>query len=196
MGKFTVRFLSQGKDIHRENWNRDWQHAYDLASQYDIQEMSKLKHDGEDFILDFDVSLLGESINWESETYPCEKIKQAVAAIISFEPIHRQLRIVKEKIQSCQFEERRYLETFGREALRIIEQATPSEGACLLAGAKKEVNKAMEHSLGKEVKQAVELKRTSRTSQRSIDLAMKEARFYLTRDIDAFIQSATIYHTL
>ena len=192
MGTFTVRFLSQGKDINMEHWNRDWEHAYDLAARYNIQEINKLKFEGENFTLDFDISQLKEEIHWEAASYPSEKVKLATIAIVSFEPIRRKLTVVKEKIQHCQFESRSKLDTLGWETLAIIEKATLSEGAPHLKGAKEEAEKAIKHSLGKEVNQAVHLKKTSRTSQRSIDLAMKEAQFYLIRDIDFFLQSATI----
>lgn len=193
MGKFIVRLLSEGKDIHQEHYNRDWELALDLANKYGVHYMNKLKHDGEDFTLDFDVAQLGEGIDWESASYPNDKVKQAVAAIIAFEPTRLDLEKVKEKIGYCRFENRYELERLGQEALQIIEKATLNPGAPHLADAKKESVSALKHTMGKEVHIAVDMKVLSRTPQRDKDSAIKEARGYLLNDINAFLHLATLY---
>ena len=194
MGKFTVRFLSEGKDIHQEHYDRAWEHAYDLANKYGRQAMNKLVTEGADYTLDFDVAQLGDSIDWDAASYPSQKIKQAVAAVVAFKPTHDALQKVKERIGYCQFEDRYDLERLGREAIQIIENATPSPGAPLLERAKTEAVSALKHTLGKEVHIAVGMKVLSRTSQRSKDEVMKDARGYLITDINAFVRTATLYN--
>lgn len=193
MGKFTVRLLWQGQDIFQQHYNPRFDHAYDLAAHYGIQRMNGLDYEGEDATLDFEIEQLGETIAWDTCPYPTPKLRLAIMAIIALVPVRKALEKVIEKIEHCRFEQRYDLDNLGREALRIIDNATPSAEAPYWAFARAEAGKAIEHTLGKEVELAIETKYNA--SKRSQNAAMSEARGYLIRDIKSFLHSASLLDT-
>ena len=191
MGHVKVRFLLDGKDIVGDSYSdksyevRAIYDKYSTAnSRYGIYRFKDITTEGDDFVIDFNVEEIGDSIDWDKIDYPDERVRELIKIFIALHPIDGQLQRLLEEINRVNSETRYSLHGLGEKALDIIEKTPDSQYIMHNDMHKSEAREAINHTLDKEVWNLTSVK--ERDSKSSKAMAAASAVRHLISDISNF----------
>lgn len=185
MGNLKYRFLKNGVDLSIPPYNfAETGKAQYLRGKYWISKIEEIEVNGDDFVVDFDIDHLDETIEWDQIAYPNDETKAKVIEVLYYKEIRDNLNDILRKINGVTFSESYYLARYGREAIDIIQSTAVSKSFPSLILDKDEPVAALLHTIGKEVEIAESIRNSS--SQRSKDSALNSAKRHLTNDITFF----------
>jgi hypothetical protein len=157
---------------------------HNLNRKYGIYRLKDIPTQGDDFVIEFDVENLGDSIDWDQIGYPDERTHELVKAFVERHPLAEQLDKVLTDMANVTFETRYELPRLGQKAIEIIDKVTDNQYIAYSPGRKQEAFSAIHHTLDKEVKMLTSMKH--KDSRKSKDSMLSDAYKHLRSDITSF----------
>ena len=186
MGKITFNFKWRDDDISKYGINTPAIATLNIFKRkYKIDDIEQILYEGDDFTISIDIKDLEDKINWDMLPLPNEKIRQIFRDLEHYQDLSKKLDYALSDMKFINYDRRYELKEIGERAIHIISLFKPGEYFDNTLPNKDISIADITHTLNKEVNILITYIKT-KDSQKRKDEAVKEAKNYLTSDIERF----------